>query len=91
VGFAEYRQATAELEVYWTRILRKRRMVLDLTEYSRVQQKEKFEGKLSEITGAIIGAFFQVHKESGYGFSEKVYENSLISGTFRKYRVIRVR
>jgi len=37
----------------------------------------KFEGKHSELTGKILGAFFQVHKELGYGFSEKVYENAL--------------
>ncbi len=37
----------------------------------------KFEGKQSELTGKILGAFFQVHKDLGYGFSEKVYENSL--------------
>ena len=37
----------------------------------------KFEGKHSELTGKILGAFFQVHKDLGYGFSEKVYENSL--------------
>ena len=37
----------------------------------------KFEGKHSELTGQILGAFFQVHKELGYGFSEKVYENAL--------------
>jgi GxxExxY protein len=37
----------------------------------------KFEGKHSELTGRILGAFFQVHKELGYGFSEKVYENAL--------------
>ena len=36
----------------------------------------KFEGKHSELTGQILGAFFQVHKEPGYGFSEKVYENA---------------
>lgn len=39
---------------------------------------KKFEGKHSEITGKILGAFFQVHKELGYGFSEKVYENALV-------------
>jgi len=39
--------------------------------------KNKFEGKHSDLTGAIIGAFFQVHKELGYGFSEKIYENAL--------------
>ena len=37
----------------------------------------KFDGKHSELTGKILGAFFQIHKELGYGFSEKVYENSL--------------
>lgn len=37
----------------------------------------KFEGKHSELTGKILGAFFQVHKELGYGFSEKVYEKAL--------------
>ena len=39
--------------------------------------RRKFEGKHSELTGKIIGCFFQVHKELGYGFSEKVYENAL--------------
>ena len=37
----------------------------------------KFDGKHSELTGKILGAFFHVHKELGYGFSEKVYENAL--------------
>lgn len=39
--------------------------------------RDKFEGKHSELTGKILGAFFQVHRELGYGFSEKVYEKSL--------------
>lgn len=38
---------------------------------------KKFEGKHSELTGKILGAFFQLHKELGFGFSEKVYEASL--------------
>jgi len=42
-----------------------------------VQTRAKFEGKHSELTGKILGAFFQVHKELGYGFSERVYENAL--------------
>ena len=37
-----------------------------------------FQGKHADLTGMILGAFFQVHKELGYGFSEKVYENALV-------------
>jgi GxxExxY protein len=36
-----------------------------------------FEGKHSEVTEKIIGAFFKVYNLLGYGFSEKVYENAL--------------
>jgi GxxExxY protein len=36
-----------------------------------------FEGKHSDITGKIIGAFFKVYNQLGYWFSEKVYENAL--------------
>lgn len=36
-----------------------------------------FEGKHAELTEKIIGAFYTVHRHLGYGFSEKVYENSL--------------
>ncbi len=39
--------------------------------------RSKFKGKHSELTGEILGCFFQVQKELGYGFSEKVYENAL--------------
>ena len=42
-----------------------------------MQTRAKFEGKHSELTGKILSAFFQVHKELGYGFSERVYENAL--------------
>lgn len=42
-----------------------------------MQTRAKFEGKHSELTGKILGAFFQVHKELGYGFSEGVDENAL--------------
>jgi GxxExxY protein len=38
---------------------------------------KKFEGKHSDLTGKILGAFFQVQKELGFGFSEKVYESAL--------------
>ncbi len=31
-----------------------------------------------DITGAIIGAFYDVHNTLGVGFLEKVYENSLV-------------
>ncbi len=37
----------------------------------------KFQGKHSDITDLIINAFYKVHRKLGYGFSEKVYENSL--------------
>jgi hypothetical protein len=30
--------------------------------------KSKFEGKHSELTGKILGAFFQLHKEMGLVF-----------------------
>lgn len=37
-----------------------------------------FDGKHSELTEQIIGAFYKVYNTLGYGFSEKVYENALI-------------
>ena len=37
-----------------------------------------FIGKQSELTEKIIGAFYKVYNELGYGFSEKVYENALL-------------
>ena len=42
-----------------------------------MEAQKKFEGKHSELTGKILGGFFQVHKELGFGFSEKVYESAL--------------
>jgi hypothetical protein len=42
-----------------------------------MESKHRFEGRHSELTGKIIGAFFQVQKELGFGFSEKVYEGAL--------------
>lgn len=38
---------------------------------------KKFEGKHSDLTGKILGAFFQIHKELGFGFAERVYESAL--------------
>lgn len=38
---------------------------------------KKFEGKHSDLTGKILGAFFQIQNEMGFGFSEKVYESAL--------------
>ena len=35
-----------------------------------------FQGKHHKLTEKIIGAFYEVYKELGYGFSEKIYENA---------------
>lgn len=42
-----------------------------------MEAQKKFEGKHSELTGKILGAFFQLHKGLGFGFSERVYESAL--------------
>lgn len=34
--------------------------------------------RFDHITGAIIGAAFEVHNELGRGYSEKVYENAMV-------------
>jgi GxxExxY protein len=34
--------------------------------------------KHEEVTGAIIGAAYEVHRHMGFGFLEKVYENALV-------------
>ena len=36
------------------------------------------EYKYKELTSAIIGTFYDVYNELGYGFLEKVYENALV-------------
>ena len=41
------------------------------------KKDEMFEGKHSDVTEKIIQAFFKVYNVLGYGFSEKVYQNSL--------------
>jgi len=42
-----------------------------------VELQKKFEGKHPDLTGKIFGAFFQVHKDMGFGFAEKNYEAAL--------------
>jgi len=42
-----------------------------------MEAKKKFEGKHSELTSKILGAFFQIHKDMGFGFAEKIYESAL--------------
>ena len=37
----------------------------------------KFQGKHSDLTELVIHAFYKVHRTLGYGFNEKVYENSM--------------
>lgn len=37
----------------------------------------KFEGKHSELTRQIIGAFYRVYNNLGYGFLEKIYEKAM--------------
>jgi GxxExxY protein len=36
-----------------------------------------FAGKDSDLTQAIIGSFYTVYNQLGYGFNEKVYENAM--------------
>lgn len=36
-----------------------------------------FEGKHSDLTERIIGAFYEVYNHLGFGFAEKVYENAM--------------
>lgn len=42
-----------------------------------MEPKKKFEGRHSELTGKILDAFFELHKELGFGFSEMIYESAL--------------
>ena len=41
------------------------------------ETRRKFEGRHSDLTGKVLGAFFQLHKEMGFGFSEKIYQAAL--------------
>ena len=38
--------------------------------------KRVFEGKHSDLSDKVIKVFYEVHKELGYGFSEKVYQKA---------------
>lgn len=40
--------------------------------------KTAFSGKHNELTEKIIGAFYGVYNELGYGFNERVYESALV-------------
>lgn len=39
-----------------------------------MNSSQKFEGKHSELTQQIIGAFYRVYNNLGRGFLEKIYE-----------------
>ncbi len=39
--------------------------------------RQAFKGKHSDVTGKVLNAFFQLYKEMGHGFAEKVYETAL--------------
>ncbi|MCP4405376.1 MAG: GxxExxY protein [bacterium] len=43
-----------------------------------MKSKAAFEGRHWELTEKVIGMFFDVYNELGYGFSEKVYENAFV-------------
>ncbi len=40
------------------------------------QERKPFEGKHAELSEKIIGVFYTVHSDLGYGFNEKVYEKA---------------
>jgi len=42
-----------------------------------VALKQPFEGKYADLSNRIIKIFYQVHKELGFGFSEKIYQRAL--------------
>lgn len=45
--------------------------------------------KHSELTEAIINAFFHVYKTLGYGFLEKVYRNALVIELQKRNHVVK--
>lgn len=46
--------------------------------------KPDFQGKHSELTKEIIGIFYDVCNELGYGFTERVYENAMVISLKKK-------
>jgi GxxExxY protein len=42
----------------------------------RTASKTAFEGKYARLSEQILGIFYQVHKDLGFGFSEKVYQRA---------------
>ena len=44
----------------------------------RRYSRDNFDGKHNALTKEIIGVFYAVHNELGYGFSEKIYENAMV-------------
>ena len=58
------------------RIKKKTKEATDFTDYT---EKEKMsEYKYEQLTGQIINAAHTVHNTLGYGFLEKIYQNSLL-------------
>ena len=41
------------------------------------EMRPKFEGKHANLSEKILEIFFNVYRELGYGFNEKVYQNAL--------------
>ena len=42
-----------------------------------MERKQAFSGKHADITDNVLKAFFKIYNTLGYGFAERVYENSL--------------
>ncbi len=46
--------------------------------YRPKSARTEFQGKHSDLTNKIIGVFYEVFNELGYGFNERVYENAML-------------